>query len=49
MDWMQHYYQKYSHMLQIASKIDKNDNTNCTGSENVGDNIDEAYEVSYTK
>ena len=49
MSQMQHFYQKYSHMLKISSSIDKNDNTNCTGDPHVGDNIDEAYEVSYTK
>jgi hypothetical protein len=49
MDQMQDFYKKYSHMLKIASKIDKNNSTNCTGSSNVGDTIEEAYEVSYSK
>lgn len=49
MDQMQQYYQKYSHLLQIASKIDKTNSTNCTGNSKVGNNLDEAYNVSYTR
>lgn len=49
MKQMQHFYQKYSHMLKIASEIDKNNSTNCTGNSSVGNNIDEAYKVSYSK
>lgn len=49
MSQMQYFYQKYSHMLKIASRIDKNNSTNCTGNSSVGNNIDEAYDVSYSK
>lgn len=49
MNEMNHFYQKYSHMFKIAAKIDKDDSTNCTGSSNAGNSLDEAYEVSYSK
>lgn len=49
MEQMTYYHRKYSHLLQIAASIDKINNTNCTNSPGVGDTLDEAYEVSYSK
>jgi hypothetical protein len=49
LDEMQHYYKKYSNMLRISSSLDKSNSTNCTGNSSVGNNIDEAYNVSYSK
>lgn len=46
---MKLYHEKYRHMLQIAAKIDKINTTNCTGSPDVGNTLDEAYEVSYNR
>jgi hypothetical protein len=49
MEQMKLYHEKYAHMLTIAAKIDKINSTNCTGSPDVGDTLDEAYEVSYKR
>lgn len=49
MSQMKFYHEKYAHMLTIASQINKSTSTNCTGNSSVGNNIDEAYKVSYSK
>ena len=46
---MKLYHEKYAHMLTIAAKIDKLNTTNCTGNPEVGNTLDEAYEVSYNR
>jgi len=46
---MTYYHRKYSHLLQIAASINKVNSTNCTGGSGVGETLDEAYEVSYSK
>jgi len=49
MEQMTYYHRKYSHLLQIAASINKVNSTNCTGGSGVGETLDEAYEVSYSK